>query len=97
MGDFFLNKCKEEYLDCKFPAFNPGKMIERQAKGAFMNNIFFGDFLKTEAGGADEWLQHYSQSTSERPGPYIDFRGQVLKQLPHNRRYRLYSRRKQGI
>jgi hypothetical protein len=30
MGDFFLNGCKEEYLNCKFPAFNPGKMIERQ-------------------------------------------------------------------
>jgi hypothetical protein len=24
--------CKEEYLDCEFPAFNPRKMIERQAK-----------------------------------------------------------------
>jgi hypothetical protein len=40
MGDFFLNGCKEEYFNCKFPAFNPGKMIERQAKGAFMNNLF---------------------------------------------------------
>jgi hypothetical protein len=40
MGDFFLNGYKEEYFNCKFPTFNPGKMIERQAKGAFMNNIF---------------------------------------------------------
>jgi hypothetical protein len=30
----------KEYLNCKFPAFNPGKMNERQAKGPFMNNIF---------------------------------------------------------
>ena len=41
MGEFFFYKCKEEYLDCKFPAL----MIERQAKGAFMNNIFFDDFF----------------------------------------------------
>jgi hypothetical protein len=50
MGDFFLNGCKEEYFNCKFPAFNPGKMIERQAKGAFMNNIFFDDFLMRYGG-----------------------------------------------
>jgi hypothetical protein len=38
---FFLDGCQEEYLNCKFHAFNPGKMIERQVKGAFdVHEIF---------------------------------------------------------
>jgi hypothetical protein len=40
MGDF-LSGCKEEYSNCKFPAFNSGKTIE----GSFMR---YG-------GGAEEW------------------------------------------
>jgi len=44
-------------------------MIERQAKGAFMNNIFLMIFLIRYMYGGDEWLQRYSQSTFEDPRP----------------------------
>jgi hypothetical protein len=28
-GRFFSNGCKKEYPNCRFPAFNSGKTIER--------------------------------------------------------------------
>jgi hypothetical protein len=31
-GKNFLNGYKEEYPNCKFPAFNPGKTIEMQVE-----------------------------------------------------------------
>jgi hypothetical protein len=39
LGDF-LNGCKEEYFDCKFPAFNSGKMIERQVERGLHEQYF---------------------------------------------------------
>jgi len=74
MGDFFLNGYKEEYPNCKFPAFNS---LKGRWKGAFMNNIFLMRYDNaTERSGP--WvfpivkvattLRKFSQSTLERPG-----------------------------
>jgi len=51
-GRFFLNGYKEEYPNCKFPAFNS---LKGRWKGAFMNNIFFDEVRRPE-GGAEEWF-----------------------------------------
>ena len=63
MGDFFLNGYKEEYPNCKFPTFNPGKMIERQVeRGLHEQYIFLMRYGGPRVNG-------FISSTLERSGP----------------------------